>query len=156
METLYTKYLTALKNILLNNGMPYKKVVTLINQQKFDDIFFINLLSEGYSETVTNLIQLIILERFKIGVNLESKLNDLLWLNNALIQFKLEPQPTKTQALKLLQKININIYDLDAELYNMQTDFKSLRKDIKKNPCRRYPLEEAKQFIALKCFLKKL
>ena len=107
-------------------------------------------------EFVIYLIEEIEIEREQISVRMEQKLNDLLWLNDALIKLNLEPQETKTQALKSLKTIYINIYDLEAEQYEAKTDYKSLRNNLRKHPERRFPLYAAKENKTLKCFLKKI
>ena len=155
METHYKTCITNLKNELSTYGYSHKEIFTIFriinnNDYKNMDEFIKN------DAFIMNLINCIICEREKIGVSLEHKLNDLLWLNERLIQFDKLPQQSKTQALKLLQDIHINIYDLDAGFYEKQTDYKSLRKDLRKNPYRRYPLVDAKQNVTLKCFLKRI
>ena len=96
-------------------------------------------------------------ERKKISNNMENKLNNLLWLNDRLIQFGEEPQTTKSKALKLLKtKVFINIYDLEAEKYERRTTKQSLKKELRKNKDKRFPLCSAKENNTLKCFLIKL
>jgi hypothetical protein len=56
----------------------------------------------------------------------------------------------------LKKKVFINIYDLEAEIYEKRTTKKLLKRDLKKNPDRRYPLRLAKNNITLKCFLIKI
>ena len=72
---------------------------SLINNEKYDEIIEII-----HDETIHTLIENIVVEREKIGNNIENKLNNLLWLNDRLIQFGEEPQLSKTKALNLLKK----------------------------------------------------
>ena len=129
-----------------------KKMFSLINNQKYDEI--IKIIDD---ETIQRLIENIVDEREQIGNNLENKLNNLLWLNERLIQFGEEPQPSKTKALDLLKKkVYINIYDLEAEKYEKRTTIQLLKKELQKKRDRRFPLYCAKENITLKCFLIKL
>lgn len=119
---------------------------------KFKDLF--SLIND---EPIQTLIENIVAERKRIGNNMENKLNNLLWLNDRLIQFGEEPQSSKTKALKLLKtKVFINIYDLEAENYEKRTTKKKLKIELKENPDRRFPLDNAKENITLRSFLIKL
>lgn len=153
METQYTKYITQLKNILSKNGYNHKEIFSIINNKDYEEMVVV--ITDEAGE-IMNLIEKIIDERDKIGNSLEKKLNDLSWLNDRLVDFKLEPQKSKTKALQLLKTIYINIYDLEAGQYEKQTNYKTFRKDIKKHSYRCYPLINAKENITLKCFLKKM
>ena len=155
MDTQYNIHITNFKKILSSYGYNNKEIFTIFKMINNND--YKNMDKDIKNDPfIFNLIKNIIYEREQIGVSLENKLNDLLWLNERLIQFGKEPQQSKTQALKLLRDIHINIYDLDAGFYEKQTDYKSLRKDLKKNLYRCYPLVDAKQNLTLKCFLKRI
>jgi hypothetical protein len=100
----------------------------LINNEKYDEI-----IEKINDDTILNLINDMINERERIGHNIELKLNNLLWLNERLIQFGEEPQISKTKALQVLRtKVFINIYDLDADLYEKRTTRALLIKDYYK------------------------
>ena len=95
-----------------------------------------------------------IYERTQISSRLERKLNNLTWLNNCLIQFGENPQPTIAKARKYLKSnVFINIYDLDAELYEKRTTNQILQKQLRTKCVRRYPLLVAKSNIGLQSFL---
>jgi hypothetical protein len=129
MTSVYEGLIYDLKIKLANKNIEFKKLFSLINNQKYDEIIEII-----HDETIQTLIENIVDEREKIGNNMEKKLNDLLWLNDRLIQFGEEPQTSKTKALNLLKtKVFINIYDLDAEKYESRTTNKLLIKELKKN-----------------------
>lgn len=128
MTSVYEGLIYDLKIKLANKNIEFKKLFSLINNQKYDEIIEII-----HDETIQTLIENIVDEREKIGNNMEKKLNDLLWLNDRLIQFGEEPQTSKTKALNLLKtKVFINIYDLDAEKYESITTNKLLIKELKK------------------------
>lgn len=104
---------------------------------------------------IIEIIKQIKLKRIQIGEYIENKLNNLSWLNQQLIKFNKEEQSSKTKAIKSLRKILINIFDLEVEKLIEYPNIKEMRKDLRKNPFRRFPLYDAKQNIILKCFLKK-
>ena len=149
MDTQYNRLITDLKHRLSSLGYKLKDIFKIINNKDYEQMNIVD-------EFVIYLIEEIEIEREQISVRMEQKLNDLLWLNDALIKLNLEPQETKTQALKSLQTIYINIYDLEAEQYEAKTDYKSLRNNLRKHPERRFPLYAAKENKTLKCFLKKI
>ena len=148
MTSIYESLICELKIKLKNKNIKFKKLFNLINNQKYDEI--IKIIND---DTIQTLIKNIVSERETIGNNMEKKLNNLLWLNERLIQFGEESQPSKTKALKLLKtKAFINIYDLEAEKYKTITK-KLLRNDLRKNPERRFPLCFAKKMETVKGFL---
>jgi hypothetical protein len=152
MSTIYEGLINELKLQLGLKKIKFKKMFRLINNQKYDEIVEII-----HDEHIQALIDDIVTEREKIGNNLEKKLNDLIWLNERLLQFEEEPQLSKTQALKLLKtKVFINMYDLDAELYEKRTKKELLKTQLRKHPETRYPLYCAKENETLKCFLIKI
>jgi len=151
MATKYEELVTNLKNKLILQQIKVKKIFSLINNKKYDEI--ISIVNDA---TILTLIKDIELERVKIGNNLEKKLNNLLWLNNILIQCNEEPQPTKTKAIKMLKsRVFINIYDLEAENFEKRTTKDLLKKELK-NKANRFPLQSAKENETLKCFLIKI
>ena len=102
------------------------------------------------------LIEKILNELVVISIKLSSMLSTLKGLNELLIIFKEEPQPSKTKARKLLkEKVVINIFDLVAEKYEKRTTRELLQKELRNCPDRRYPLLSAKENKTLKCFLIK-
>ena len=151
METIYEGLTNELKLQLKLKKIGFNKIVKLINNRKYDEI--VEIIDD---ENIQTLIDAIVTEREKIGNNLEQKLNDLIWLNERLIQFEKEPQTSKTQALKLLRTIFINIYDLEAEKYEKNTTWELLAKQLRKHPVTRYPLYSAKENETLRCFLIKM
>ena len=152
MISSYESLICDLKIRLKNKNIKFKKLFSLINNQKYDEITKII-----HDESIQTLIKNIVSKRETISNNMENKLNDLLWLNERLIQFGEEPQSSKTKALKLLKtKVFINIYDLEEEKYERRTTKELLRKEIRKNPDRRFPLCSAKENKTLRCFLIKL
>jgi hypothetical protein len=151
MSTIYEGLINELKLQLNLKKIGFNKIVKLINNQKYDEI--VEIIDDEHIQT---LIDDIVSEREKIGNNIEKKLNNLIWLNERLIQFEKEPQTSKTQALKLLRTIFINIYDLEAEKYEKRTTRELLQKELRKHPFTRYPLHSAKENETLKCFLIKI
>ncbi len=152
MSTVYEELICKLKNKLKNINIKFNDLFKLINNEKYDEI--IEIIND---ETICTLIENIVIERERIGNNMENKLNNLLWLNDILIIFGEEPQLTKTKAQKLLKsKVFINIYDLEAERYNCRITKQLLKKQLRNKPARRFPLNIAKNNITLKCFLIKL
>jgi bacterioferritin (cytochrome b1) len=122
------------------------------DKNKFNNIF--RLINNNYDITIHKLIENIIIERERIANDMNNKLNDLLWLNNTLIQFGEQPQPSKTKAKKLLKrKVFINIYDLSEGRYDKRTTKELLKKDLKENSYRRISLSIPKRMIHLKNFL---
>ena len=150
MISVYESLICDLKIKLKNRNIKFNKVVSLINNRKYDEIIIII-----NDETIHTLIQNIETERIRIGNSMENKLNNLVWLNERLIQFGEEPQPSKTKALTLLKTVFINIYDLEAERYE-RTTRELLKKQLRKHPEKRFPLYAAKENITLKCFLIKM
>ena len=150
MTSIYEGLICDLKIKLKNRNIKFNKVVSLINNRKYDEIIIII-----NDETIHTLIQNIETERIRIGNSMENKLNNLVWLNERLIQFGEEPQPSKTKALTLLKTVFINIYDLEAERYE-RTTRELLKKQLRKHPEKRFPLYAAKENITLKCFLIKM
>jgi len=149
MTSVYEGLICDLKNKLKNKNIKFKDFFSLINNQKYDEI--IEIIDD---ETIQRLIENIFNERERIGNNMETKLNNLLWLNDRLIQFDEEPQSSKTKALDLLKtKVFINIYDLEAEKYERRTTKQLLKKELRKKCDRRIPLCNAKKNITLRCFL---
>jgi len=156
METTYQSLINELK-LKVHNKKFFNEILKFINNQKDDEKDYEKddeIKKNISDENIQNLIYNIVSEQEKIGSNLEKKLNDLIWLNETLIIFGEEPQPSKTKALKLLKtKVFINIYDLEAEIYEKRTTSELLRKQLKKHKSKIYPLKLAKEKPTLKCFL---
>ena len=158
METIttqYEEYIIQLKNLLLVKRISFKKIFKLIT---FDNVQMI----EEYenkngviSDDIKKIMNCILDELNKICFIMEQKLNDLFWLNYALVNFKEEPQISITKAIKLLKTHYINIFDLVQNLFYKETDFKTLRNNLRKHPELRFPLDIAKKYKLLKSFLIK-
>jgi hypothetical protein len=128
MITKYEKLINKIKLKLKNKNIKFNDIFNLINNEKYDEI-----IEKINDDTILNLINDMINERERIGHNIELKLNNLLWLNERLIQFGEEPQISKTKALQVLRtKVFINIYDLEADLYEKRTTRALLIKDYYK------------------------
>ena len=102
------------------------------------------------------LIEKIVNELETIAKKLQEILAaDLKELNELLIIFGEEPQPSLTKAKKLLKTIFINIHDLVAKKYEKRREtIEELEQDIKHNPDRRFPLKLAKSSKKEKNFLQ--
>ena len=149
MTSVYESLIWELKDKLKNKNIKFNDLFSLINNQQYNNKNFIII----PDETINTLIEKINTERERIGDDMEKKLNNLLWLNERLVQFGEDPQPSITKARKILKKIFINIYDLVAEKCEKRTTIKLLRKELKNKPERCFPLCNAKENVNLKCFL---
>jgi hypothetical protein len=99
------------------------------------------------------LIEEIVNELVVISIKLSSMLSTLKGLNELLIIFKEEPQPSKNKAIKLLKEnVVINIFDLVVEKYEKRTTYEKLKEDMENNPGRVFPLWVAKTFKGLQFF----
>ena len=99
------------------------------------------------------LIEEIVNELVVIGTKLSLMLLTLKGLNELLIIFKEEPQPSLNKARKLLkEKVVINLFDLVAEKYEKKTTYEKLKEDMENNPGRVFPLWVAKTFKGLQFF----
>jgi hypothetical protein len=129
MITKYEKLINKITLKLKHKNIKFNEIFNLINNEKYDEI-----IEKINDDTIHDLINDMINERERIGHNIELKLNNLLWLNERLIQFGEEPQISKTKALQVLRtKVFINIYDLDADLYEKEkTTHALLMKDYYK------------------------
>lgn len=149
MASVYEDLIDELRSKLKKKNIDFVTMVNLINSQAYDKI--IELVRD---ETIFTLITKIITERERIGNAMEKNLNDLLWLNEMLIIFSEQPQPSKTQALKVLKtKVFINIYDFEAKKYERRTTKQKLKAQLRKHPEKRYLLQDAKKLITLKSLL---
>jgi hypothetical protein len=148
MTTVYESLILELKSKLKHKIIKFNHLISLINNQEYNENFIII-----HDNDIHTLIKNIINEREKIGINMEIKLNNLLWLNKLLIQFGEEPQPSETKVFEILETIAINIYDLESEQYEKRTTFKELKRELQNKPERRFPLCSAKEDGVLKCFL---
>jgi hypothetical protein len=146
--TTYENLVNDLKIRLKNKNIKFKNIFQLINNQEYDKI--IEIIKE---DSITNLIEDINNERIRIGNSMETKLNNLIWLNERLIQFNIESQTSINKALILLKKVFINIYDLESEQYDKRTTKQLLRKELMKRRDRIFPLNYAKGNRTLRCFL---
>jgi len=140
MASPYYDLIDELKVKLKSKHIPFNAIMNLINCQEYEDIHVL----------ITKIVE----ERDHIGKTMEKNLNDLVWLNDKLVLFGEEPQPSKTKARRLLKaKVFINIYDLVAEKYEKRTTKQKLMEQLKKFPETRYPLWLAKKYRVLTSFL---
>jgi hypothetical protein len=149
----YDYYIKELKNELQIKGIDFNNILRLINNQDFDGIrAIIN------DDIITYLIDRIVCERDIVGRVVSNILKTLELLNDVLIIFDLEPQTSLNKARKLLKKkVYINIFDLAAGRYDrrMKT-IGGLKRYLRNNPHKRYPLQLAKEDNVLACFLCKM
>ena len=143
----YTSLMYELKT-KLNNHNKFHTIVYLIHTNQYEEID--NIVND---DTLIGLVQSIINELHAVGRRLEQNLNSLLWLNDMLIQFGEESQPSITQAKKVLKTIYINIFDLEEKRIEKRTTKTLLKKELRKHRERRFPLKFAKEYETLKVFL---
>jgi hypothetical protein len=151
MSKIYKELISDLKIILINKNknIKFKNLFSLIKKQEYDKINEI-----VQDETISIIINKIVIEWKRIGNNLDNIFNDLVKLNELLVKFGENPQPSKTQALKFLKKnIFINIYHLEAGEYELKTTKNELINSLRNKPELRYPLNIAKKYKTLKWFL---
>jgi len=140
MASPYYDLIDELRSKLKSKHIPFNAIMNLINSQDYEDIHV--------------LIAKIVEERDHIGKTMEQNLNDLVWLNDKLVIFGEQPQPSKTKARRLLKKkVFINIYDLAAKRYEKRTTKQKLAEQLRDYPELRYPLHKAKKYRVLTCFL---
>ena len=156
MPTVYEGLIRDLKDKLKSKNIKFNKIFSLIDTQEYTKIN--EMIEDGPTQI---LIQKIVTERKTIFNNMEIKLTNLLTnlssLNDLLIKFGEEPQPSKTKARKLLKKkVFINLFDLESEQYDKRTTLQNLKKDSRKNRHRRFSLSDAKEHPKLKMFLIKV
>ena len=147
----YDELIASLKNECRKKRVKYKNIIKTLNKFEYDEI--IQIIEIINDERICDIIQDIIAERQDIARIARDIYNKLTLLNELLEIFGEEPQPSLTKARKLFKtKIFINIYDLCYGMYNKRTTKKLLRKDLRKNPERRFSLKLAKE-REFKCFL---
>jgi hypothetical protein len=153
----YYDYINEMNEILTRNGFTRKIRSRIINQETTLNVH------EAICETddktrAYQLYDLIYDERCKISDGIKCKLDDLLWLNNCLIRFGHEAQPTKTSALRMFKKhVHMLIYDLEYERYDKAYESRiDMIRALRKNVLLRYPINVAKRDPTLKLFLVKL
>ena len=155
MTTRYEYLVNELKTELKIRGFGKKRVKNFfgfINRQEYDRLR--DIIDEYI---INNLINNIVNEQEIIASNIANILNSLDLLNDLLIIFDEEPQPSLTKARKLFKnKVFINIYDLAEGRYDMRTTKRLLIRDMRTNPDRCFPLGVAKRYPVLKCFLWKI
>lgn len=151
--SLYDYYIKELKIELQIRGINFNNILRLINNQDFDRI------REIVNDDIINyLIDRIVCERDIVGRIVSNILETLELLNNVLIIFDLEPQTSLNKARKLLKKeVFINIFDLAAGRYDRRRKtIGGLKRYLRNNPHKRYPLQLAKENKVLECFLCKI
>jgi hypothetical protein len=140
MASTYYDLIDELKVKLKSKHIKFNPIMNLINSEDYEDLHV--------------LIVKIVKEREHICETMEKNLNDLLWLNDKLVIFGEEPQPSKTKARRLLKaKVVINIYDLAEGKYEKRTTRQKLAEELRNHPERRFPLQQAKKYKVLKSFL---
>jgi hypothetical protein len=140
MASTYYDLIDELKVKLKSKHIKFNPIMNLINSEDYEDLHVL----------ITKIVE----ERDHIGKTMEKNLNDLLWLNDKLVIFGEEPQPSKTKARRLLKaKVVINIYDLAAGKYEKRTTRQKLAEELRNYPERRFPLQQAKKYKVLKNFL---
>lgn len=151
--SLYDYYIKELKIELQIRDINFNNILRLINNQDFDRI------REIVNDDIINyLIDRIVCERDIVGRIVSNILETLELLNNVLIIFDLEPQTSLNKARKLLKKeVFINIFDLAAGRYDRRRKtIGGLKRYLRNNPHKRYPLQLAKENKVLECFLCKI
>ena len=119
MVSPYYDLIDELKVKLKSKHIPFNAIINLINCQDYEDIHV--------------LIAKIVEERDNICETMEKNLNDLEWLNDKLVIFGEEPQPSITKARRLFkEKVFINIYDLAAKRYEKRTTKQKLAEQLNK------------------------
>jgi hypothetical protein len=147
----YYELIVSLRNECRKKRVKYNKIIRTLNRYEYDEI--IQIIQIINDERIGDIIQDIIAERQDIARIARDIYNKLTLLNELLEIFGEEPQPSLTKARKLFKtKIFINIYDLCYGMYNKRTTKELLRKDLRKNPERRFSLKLAKE-RGFKCFL---
>ena len=149
----YDYYIKELKIELQIRGITFNNILRLLNNQDFDGI------REIVDDDIINyLIDRIVCERDIVGRIVSNILETLELLNNVLIIFDLEPQTSLNKARKLLKKkVFINIFDLAAGRYDRRRrTIGGLKRYLRNNPHKRYPLQLAKDDKVLECFLCKM
>lgn len=141
----YDELIASLNNECRKKRVSCENIIKKLNRFEYDEI--IN------DKSIGNIIEDIIAEREEIARITRDIYNKLTLLNELLEIFGEEPQPSLTKARKLFKtKIFINIYDLCYGMYNKRTTKELLRKDLRQNRVRRFPLQSAKRG-GFKCFL---
>jgi hypothetical protein len=155
MTTCYEFLVNELKTELKIRGFGKKRVKKffgLINRRAYDRLR--DIINEY---VINNLIDNIVNEQEIIASNMANILNNIDLLNDLLIIFNEDPQLSLTKARKeLKKKVFINIYDLVTNRYDRRTTKLLLIRDARTNPDRLFPLEVAKRYPVLKCFLWKI
>ena len=150
----YDYYIRELKIELQNRGINFNNILRLINNQDFEGISAI----VNDDDIINYLIDRIVYERDIVGRVVSNILRTLELLNDVLIIFDLEPQTSLNKARKLLKKkVFINIFDLAAGRYDRRRrTIEELKRYLRNNPHKRYPLQLAKENKVLECFLCKM
>ena len=155
MATRYEDLINELRDELRIRRIGYRRIILLINRQEYEAIMAI-----VNDPVINHIIDEIVNEREMIGNDVANTLNTLELLNDLLIIFNEEPQPSLTKARKLFtKKVFINIYDLAAKRYHGRYKTKKLLLSDLQNrrfPNLRFPLYIAKKHPVLKCFLRKI
>ena len=145
MAIRYEDLINELRDELRIRRIGYRRIVLLINRQEYEAIMAI-----VNDPVINNLIDEIVNEREMIGNDVANTLNTRELLNDLLIIFNEEPQPSLTKARKLFKnKVFINIYDLAAKRYHGRYKTKKLLlSDLQnENTHLRFPLYIAKNTL---------
>jgi hypothetical protein len=151
-RTRYEYLIDELKIELGIRGGDFLSILRIINREEYEDIGDIS-----DDKVICYLIEGIVNERVIIGDNVANLLNNLVLLNNLLLIFNLEQQSSLARARNELKKVFINIYDLEAGIYDRRrASIQDVADDIRSNPERLFPLDIARSDSVLKCFLQRV
>ena len=145
MSSTYDELIASLKNQCRNKRVKYKEIIRTLNRYEYDEI--IHMIEIINDESIGDIIEDIIAEREEIANIIANMYHNLSLMNHYLVIFNEKPQTSLTKARKIFKtKIFINIYDFRYQQYNRRTIKEGLRKDLRKNPERMFPLQLAKKY----------
>jgi len=160
----YYELLNHLKNKIKGKISYKKRVRNLLNLHEYEQENIQELLNSSKikinDDDKMDIVYTIYLIRDEIKrledftKRMETRLDNLEWLNTMLILFKKEPQTSRKKARKLLKTVYVYIFDFDClpeELSGKRTTYDELIKRVDKDGV--YPLSVAKKTSYLKHFL---
>lgn len=152
-RTRYEYLIDELRIELGIRGGDFLSILRRINREDYEEIGDIS-----DDKVICYLIEGIVNERVIIGNNVANLLNNRVLLNNLLIIFNLKQQSTLAKARNELKRnVFINIYDLEAGRYDRRmASIQDITDDIRSNPERLFPLDDASSDSVLKCFLQRI
>ena len=151
----YYEYINELNQILTRNGFVRKIRYRIVNQISRLEMFE-TIDCQVDKKRADQLYQLIYMTRCQTSDKDKKRLDDLLWMNDALTKLGYKPCQTQTAALRGFHKhVHISIYDLLSERYDKAySSRREMLKDFRKYPALKYPLILAKQDPSLRMFLR--